>query len=122
MRLRRRSDFRRVLRSGRRVTVPEFVLYHAPRSDSGPPRVGFAVPRRVGKAVVRNRIRRLLRVAAGRVAPRLVSCDVVVAVRPGIAALGLEELEAGLGEAVARAGLIRTGPRTGWDPVKGTSA
>jgi ribonuclease P protein component len=108
VRLRRPADFDRVLSDGRRVTAPEFVLYHAPRDDPGPPRVGFAVGRRVGNAVTRNRARRLLREAVRRLIPRLASCDVVVAARPEIAHIGLADLESGLTDAAMRAGLIRS--------------
>ena len=95
---------------GRRVTGAEFVLYHAARDDPGPPRVGFSVSRRVGNAVTRNRVRRLLRAAVRRLVPRLVSCDVVVSARPEIEGVGLPELESGLTDAAMRAGLIRSDP------------
>ena len=60
-RLRRRSEFRAVAR-GQRVTRPGFVLQALPSSDTArPPRFGFTVTRKIGNAVVRNRIRRRLR-------------------------------------------------------------
>jgi ribonuclease P protein component len=61
-RLLRRSEFRRVYDEGTRVSSPffaAFLLSHPERADG--PRVGFTIPRAVGKAVVRNRIRRRLR-------------------------------------------------------------
>ena len=65
-RLKRRVDFQRVGR-GRRKAVEAFTLQAAPRSESGDglttPRVGFTVTRKVGPAVVRNRIRRRLKEA-----------------------------------------------------------
>src|SRR5947208_10836989 len=109
-RLRHRVDFNRVVSGGRRLTRPEFVLYHAARDDPGSVRVGFTVSRRVGNAVARNRARRLLREAMRRLYPQLVSCDVVVAARPEITGASLAELESGLADAVARAGLIRSDP------------
>jgi len=110
VRLRRPADFDRVLFDGRRVTAREFVLYHAPRDDRGPPRVGLVVGRRVGNAVIRNRMRRLLREAVRSLIPRLVPCDVVVVARPEIARARLPELETGLMDAATRAGLIRSDP------------
>jgi ribonuclease P protein component len=107
-RLKRRVDFDRVMADGRRVNGAEFVLYHARRDDPGPPRVGFSVGRRVGNAVTRNRVRRLLREAVRRLVPRLESCDIVVSARPEIVAVGLRELESGLSDAAVRAGLIRS--------------
>jgi len=93
---------------GRRVGGREFVLYHAPRTDPGPARVGFTVPTRVGGAVVRNRARRLLREAVRGLTPRLVACDVVLAARPEIADARLADLDSGLNAAAERAGLIRS--------------
>ncbi len=56
-RLRRPAEFQRV-RAGRRSWGhPLLVLYAAP-NDGQPTRVGISVGKRVGKAVVRNKIRR----------------------------------------------------------------
>ena len=61
-RLRRREEFRRVLRDGNRVRDD---LLSITALNSGNPeaeaRYGFAVPKRVGGAVIRNRIKRRLR-------------------------------------------------------------
>ncbi len=57
-RLRQRSDFRRVFRCGKSVANRQFVLYSYARKDNGPVRIGISVSKKVGNAVVRNRIRR----------------------------------------------------------------
>jgi ribonuclease P protein component len=65
-RLTRRAEFQRVSR-GRRKSVVAFSLQSAKREDTGGEpvgaRVGFTVTRKVGNAVVRNRIRRRLKEA-----------------------------------------------------------
>lgn len=106
-RLRSRSGFRSTLRSGERVTRPEFVLYHFAREASEPPRVGLRVSRRVGKAVVRNKVRRRLREALRPLIPRLGACDIVVVARPPVVDLEVRDLERLLDEAATRAGLLR---------------
>ncbi len=61
-RMRRRSDFTRAMRGGRRAgrnLVSGHLLCQAAHDE--PARVGFVVSRKVGGAVVRNRVRRRLR-------------------------------------------------------------
>ncbi|MEQ8700934.1 ribonuclease P protein component [Bauldia litoralis] len=60
-RLKRRSEFRAVGR-GRRISRPGFVLQALRATETGrEPRFGFTVTKKIGNAVVRNRIRRRLR-------------------------------------------------------------
>jgi ribonuclease P protein component len=59
-RLRKRADFLGAA-AGPRAPAEAFVLQSRERSDTGPPRVGFTVSRKVGNAVERNRVRRRLR-------------------------------------------------------------
>jgi ribonuclease P protein component len=62
--LSRSRDFETVYRHGRSVSTRYLVLYWFPREDdedAAAPRLGLAVPRAVGGAVVRNRIKRRLR-------------------------------------------------------------
>src|SRR6185437_5916711 len=70
-RLPNRRDFLRV-QAGRRCAMPGFVLQAAPVPadlPSMPVRVGFTVSKKVGNAVIRNRIRRRLREIARQVIP-----------------------------------------------------
>jgi ribonuclease P protein component len=73
--------------------------------------VGFSVPRRVGGAVVRNRVKRLLREALRPLLPRIATRDIVVAARPPVARAKLSEVRDELADAVTRAGLIRSDTR-----------
>jgi ribonuclease P protein component len=90
------------------VARPEFVLYHFAREAPEVPRVGFAVGRRIGGAVVRNRTRRRLREAIRPLIPRLAACDIVIVARSPALQAGVRELETAIADAVARAGLLRT--------------
>ncbi len=72
------------MRSGRSHAGRDLVLYVFPRGSDEPPRLGLSVSRKVGGAVERNRVKRLLREAFAQEADRLpVGADAVVIARPG---------------------------------------
>ena len=60
-RLSRSRDFDAVYRQGRSVSSRFLVLYWFPQEEAAAPRFGFSVPKAVGGAVDRNRIKRQLR-------------------------------------------------------------
>jgi ribonuclease P protein component len=63
-RLSRSRDFEAVYRHGRSFASRYVVLYWFPREDTeGDPRLGLAVPKSLGPAVTRNRLKRQLREA-----------------------------------------------------------
>jgi ribonuclease P protein component len=62
-RVRKRREYQRVQSGGRRLSLEHFVLVLRTRDDANGPRLGIAASRKVGCAVVRNRVRRLVREA-----------------------------------------------------------
>jgi ribonuclease P protein component len=86
-RLSRSRDFDSVYRHGRSVSTRFLVLYWFPREDGGDePRLGLAVPRAAGAAVVRNRVKRQLREVWRALLPGVGSAnDYVLIARPGLA-------------------------------------
>jgi ribonuclease P protein component len=92
--LRRRADFERVYREGRRWVNPLFVAFVLLTRD-GPLRVGFVASRKVGGAVQRNRAKRLLREVFRRRGPkRALSVDVVLVARAPIVDADYASVEA----------------------------
>jgi ribonuclease P protein component len=85
-RLSRSRDFDAVYRHGRSVSTRFLALYWFPREgDAGEARLGLAVPKGTGGAVVRNRIKRQLREAWRALLPQIPEGqDYVLIVRPGL--------------------------------------
>jgi ribonuclease P protein component len=113
-----------VYRHGRSSANRHFVLYTFPNASSVAPRLGLSVSRKVGGAVERNRVKRLLREAFAAVGSELGNGhDVVVVARPEARELaereGLQGVGAALGELLERSGLrsdaagARSRPRVG---------
>jgi ribonuclease P protein component len=110
-RLSRSAEFERVYRESRSHGNRYLVLYAFPREDAGGVRLGLTVPRKVGGAVERSRVKRLLREAfdaEGQAVPA--NHDVVIKARPDVRELaeregGLTEVRAALAELLAQAGL-----------------
>lgn len=68
-RLRKRRDFLAAAKALRAGAAP-FLMQARDRGDDAGVRVGFTVTKKIGKAVVRNRIRRRLREVARKVLPQ----------------------------------------------------
>jgi ribonuclease P protein component len=109
-RLSRSAEFERVYRQGRSTANRHLVLYAFPNAASDRPRLGLSVSRKVGGAVERNRVKRMLRESFARVEPTLRDGqDVVVVARPSAAELvereGLAGVDRALEELIVKARL-----------------
>jgi ribonuclease P protein component len=124
-RLSRSAEFERVYRQGRSKSNRFLVLYAFPRADepadqpADGPRLGLSVSRRVGGAVDRTRVKRVLREAFWAEAERLPGgSDYVVVARPDSRELAEREGMPGIRTALAelvdalRGGTGRADPGT----------
>ena len=108
-RLSRSADFDRVYRDGRSHASRYLVVYSFPRSGEDQPRLGISVGRKVGGAVVRNQVKRLLRDAFWAVIDDLPDGhDFVVVARPDLAQVASEQGATGV-ERELRSVLVAAG-------------
>jgi ribonuclease P protein component len=108
-RLRKGSDYARVRRQGRGWSGPLLTL-RALANETEFSRFGFLVSRRVGKAVVRNRVKRRLREIARRT-PVAKGWDLVFIARPAAAGATFQAIEAAAKHLLKRGRLYEPGPR-----------
>ncbi|MAF49030.1 MAG: ribonuclease P protein component [Rhodospirillales bacterium] len=78
--LKNRGEFLKVAAARRKFVTPSLILQARPheqgeKGEAAPIRVGFTVSRKVGNAVVRNRVRRRLRAAADEILPEFAGAN-----------------------------------------------
>lgn len=99
-RVRKRFEFLRAQRRGRRRHTPHFVVILFERSAESS-RLGVTVSRAVGNAVARNRVKRATRELFRRHRTEVLpAADVVVIAKPGAAELSGPEIAAELAQAL----------------------
>ncbi len=103
--MRRRAEFL-AANNGRRVPMPGFVLLVRPRGDGDPSiGVGYTVTKKIGGAVVRNRMKRRFRELARRLFPQMgiAGADHVLIGRSGGIERDFDQLDSELRKALAKA-------------------
>lgn len=93
--IKKNAEFQRVYETRKSAANKHMVVY-ARRNGLEYNRFGFSVSKKVGKAVVRNKIRRRLKEILRTSLMTFVGFDVVVVIRPAAADCGYAELRDGL--------------------------
>ncbi len=101
-RLNKHGSFAYVYRNGKRVASTDLVLIYTPAKSV---RVGFSVSNKVGKAVVRNKVKRRLRAITQTALPELKGCQAIIAANPSAADKDFSSLDRQLTSLFLRAGL-----------------
>lgn len=74
-------NFDLVFKRGRFTKTENFILYHIPENSVDHVRIGICVGKSLGKAVIRNRLKRQIREALNELEPRENSSDIVIIAR-----------------------------------------
>lgn len=91
-RIRRRREFLAAQATGKRLSTRHFGVLLAP-GPADAPRLGLVVTKRLGKAVRRNRLKRLLREFFRRHREGLPKQDIIIMARKGAADLSYAEIQ-----------------------------
>lgn len=106
--IRSATDFARLQQEGRSRANP-LLLVRYRRNDLDRTRYGISTTRRIGSAVVRNRLRRRFRTLLRRFDPLLLSgWDVLIVARGAAAGVRQDELENALAQVFASARLMKS--------------
>ena len=108
--IKKTASFKAVYKRGRQAVNAYFVMYALPSPEGN--RLGVTVSKKVGKAVVRNRIRRLVkerfRLNAHILKPGF---DIVVVARAGADAISYHKVDKALGSLLDRLKLYKSGEK-----------
>lgn len=101
--LSRQADFARLRRRGKRVSTKSLLIYRSDPFPSDPiSLVGITVSKSIGKAVIRNKLRRRLAAIIDDALGQKTAMRLLVVARPGAEAAVFGDLRAELGSALGR--------------------
>ena len=94
-RVKRAKDFDQIFKAKNSFANRKFVVYTL-KVDQPHFRVGLSVSKKLGHAVVRNRVKRLIRHAVAEFAPHLAKVDIIIIARKGVEDLTFDEVKKNL--------------------------
>lgn len=83
LRVKKNEDFQTIIHHKTSLANKEFILYFLNKDDQDHVRIGFSVSKKLGKAVIRNKIKRQVRQMAQNVFNTNEPCDYIIIVRKG---------------------------------------
>lgn len=102
-RVTRGDDYRRIVRTGRRVGGATCITHAVFHSPNAPARFGFIISKAVGNAVIRNLVRRRMKgIVREQLQAGLSGVDVVFRALPASAAASYVDLRADISRALQR--------------------
>ncbi|WP_424769348.1 ribonuclease P protein component [Paenibacillus sp. sgz302251] len=111
LRLRNREEFSRIYRGGKSFANGQFVVYWSKQASADPFRLGVSASKKIGNAVVRNRMRRMIKEIIRHQADRIVpKTDFILIVRKPATLMKMKEMEKSILHVLKKAGLLKSTP------------
>jgi len=104
-RLTKRGSFNYVYRKGKSARGRNLSLIYTTGKDA--PRIGFSVSNKIGKAVVRNKLKRRMRAVVGSVLNRIAPCQAVFAAKVGAGEMDFCQIEKEIIGLLNKSGLLK---------------
>ncbi|WP_026691794.1 ribonuclease P protein component [Alteribacter aurantiacus] len=95
-RLKKNEDFQLVFKGGFSVANRQFVVYQRKTETNPHLRVGLSVSKKVGNAVTRNRVKRLIREVIRELEPQMKNRDYVIIARKPTAEMDFHQVRKSL--------------------------
>jgi ribonuclease P protein component len=106
-RIKKNKEFQHVFQKGKSMANRQFVIYAVKMEDQPVFRLGLSVSKKIGNAVTRNRIKRLVRQAVHEMREQLPdSVDIVVIARKPAADMSFEEVKKSLHHIIKKLPLL----------------
>lgn len=80
LRVKKSREFESIIKKRKSVANKDYVLYYA-TNDLSHLRVGFSVSKKLGKAFIRNKVKRQVRMMANNIFDKTQGCDYIIIVR-----------------------------------------
>lgn len=108
LRLRNREDFSRVYRKGKSFANGQFVVYWSRQPVAEPFRCGISASKKIGNAVVRNHMRRIIKEIIRHMEAEIVpNVDIIIIVRKPAVDMSYAELDRSIHHVLRKSGLLK---------------
>ncbi|MDG5789404.1 ribonuclease P protein component [Evansella sp. AB-P1] len=107
-RLKKNEEFQEVFQKGKSVANRQFVVYYLKKENQKNVRIGLSVSKKIGHAVMRNRIKRLIRESLRELMVNIMNdYDVVIIARKPTSQMELSQMKNSLSHVLHLSGVLQ---------------